>query len=56
MRRRWGCGRTRTCCATAARRTFSVMGGDEREIQQLLGHRALETTALHTTVDVSDLR
>lgn len=31
-------------------------GADVREIQQLLGHRALETTALYTKVDVTNLR
>lgn len=30
-------------------------GADVRQVQQLLGHRALETTALYTKVDVSDL-
>ena len=30
-------------------------GADVREIQQLLGHRTLETTALYTKVDVKDL-
>jgi integrase/recombinase XerD len=31
-------------------------GADVRSIQQLLGHRALETTALYTKVDVTNLR
>jgi integrase/recombinase XerD len=31
-------------------------GADVREIQLLLGHRALETTALYTKVDVTNLR
>jgi integrase/recombinase XerD len=31
-------------------------GADVREIQQLLGHCALETTALYTKVDVTNLR
>lgn len=31
-------------------------GADVREIQLLLGHRALETTALYTKVDITNLR
>jgi site-specific recombinase XerD len=31
-------------------------GADVRHIQQLLGHRSLETTALYTRVEVKDLR
>ena len=31
-------------------------GADVREVQALLGHRCLETTALYTRVEVSDLR
>jgi integrase/recombinase XerD len=31
-------------------------GADVRHVQQLLGHRSLETTAVYTKVDVKDLR
>jgi integrase/recombinase XerD len=31
-------------------------GADIRHVQQLLGHRSLETTAIYTKVDIKDLR
>jgi len=31
-------------------------GADVRHVQQFLGHRSLETTAVYTKVDVKDLR
>jgi site-specific recombinase XerD len=31
-------------------------GADVREVQKLLGHRSIETTAVYTRVEVSDLR
>lgn len=37
-------------------RTSRPGGADVRRVQRLLGHRCLETTAVYTWVDVSDLR